>query len=136
MSEPSVRRACARRLRSSCGRRPPRSARLSASCGAAARSIPPPWNSASPPGSAATSPSRASQQEAELQALRAEMPEYASIPSPILPDVLARLDQTYQAFFRRLANGEKPGFPRFQGKDRYHSFTDKAVGTGARLENG
>jgi IS605 OrfB family transposase len=77
-----------------------------------------------------------SQQEAELKALRAEMPEYASIHSHILQDVLARLDKSYQAFFRRLANGEKPGFPRFQGKDRYHSFTYKEFGNGARLDKG
>lgn len=76
-----------------------------------------------------------SQQEAELKALRAEMPEYASIHRHILQDVLARLEKTYQAFFRRLANGEKPGFPRFQGKDRYHSFTYKELGNGARLDN-
>jgi putative transposase len=51
-------------------------------------------------------------------------------------DVLARLDTTYQAFFRRLINGEQPGFPRFQGSDRYHSFTYKEYGNGARLDNG
>jgi putative transposase len=50
--------------------------------------------------------------------------------------VLARLDRTYQAFFRRLAAGEQPGFPRFHGKDRYHSFTYKEYGNGARLDNG
>jgi IS605 OrfB family transposase len=76
------------------------------------------------------------QQEAELTALRAEMPEYAAIHSHILQDVLARLDKTYQAFFRRLANGEKPGFPRFHGTDRYHSFTYKEYGNGVRLDNG
>jgi len=76
------------------------------------------------------------QQEAELKALRADLPEYAALHSHILQDVLARLDKTYQAFFRRLAHGEKPGFPRFQGKDRYHSFTYKEVGNGARLDNG
>src|SRR5262249_12071843 len=75
-------------------------------------------------------------QEAELKALRAEMPEYADIHSHVLQDVLARLDKTYQAFFRRLSNGENPGFPRFHGKDRYHSFTYKEYGNGARLENG
>jgi putative transposase len=53
-----------------------------------------------------------------------------------LQDVLARLDKTYQAFFRRVQNGEKPGFPRFHGKDRYHSFTYKECGNGARLDNG
>jgi putative transposase len=76
------------------------------------------------------------QQEAELKALRADLPEYAALHSHILQDVLARLDKTYQAFFRRLAHGEKPGFPRFQGKDRYHSFTYKEFGNGARLDNG
>jgi putative transposase len=76
------------------------------------------------------------QQEAELKAIRAELPEYAAIHSHVLQDVLARLDTTYQAFFRRLMNGDKPGFPRFQGRDRYHSFTYKEYGNGARLNNG
>jgi putative transposase len=77
-----------------------------------------------------------SQQEAELKDLRAALPEYAAIHSHVLQDVLARLDTTYQAFFRRVANGEQPGFPRFHGKDRYHSFTYKEYGNGARLDNG
>jgi hypothetical protein len=77
-----------------------------------------------------------SQQEAELKEIRAEFPEYAALHSHVLQDVLARLDTTYQAFFRRLMNGEQPGFPRFQGRDRYHSFTDKEYGNGARLDNG
>jgi putative transposase len=76
------------------------------------------------------------QQEAELKAIRAELPEYAALHSHVLQDVLARLDRTYQAFFQRVANGEKPGFPRFHGKDRYHSFTYKEYGNGARLDNG
>jgi putative transposase len=53
-----------------------------------------------------------------------------------LQDVLARLDKTYQAFFRRVQAGETSGFPRFQGRTRYHSFTYKEYGNGARLENG
>ena len=32
--------------------------------------------------------------------------------------------------------GEKAGFPRYQGRDRYHSFTYKEVGNGATLDNG
>jgi putative transposase len=76
------------------------------------------------------------QQEAELKDLRADLPEYAALHAHVLQDVLARLDKTYQAFFRRLANGEKPGFPRFHGKDRSHSFTSKEYGNGARLDNG
>src|SRR5262249_50754371 len=68
--------------------------------------------------------------------LRQAFPEYGAIHSHVLQDVLARLDKTYQAFFRRAASGEKPGFPRFQGKDRYHSFTSKEYGNGAHLDNG
>ena len=41
----------------------------------------------------------------------------------MLQDVLKRLDRAYQAFFRRVKAGQKAGFPRFQGRDRYHSFT-------------
>ncbi len=76
------------------------------------------------------------QQEAELKAIRADMPEYAALHSHILQDVLARLDKAYQAFFRRVATGEQPGFPRFQGRTRWHSFAYKEYGNGARLENG
>jgi putative transposase len=75
-------------------------------------------------------------QEAELADIRAEYPEYAAVHSHVLQDVLARLDKAYQAFFRRVAAGETPGYPRFQGRNRYHSFTFKEYGNGARLENG
>jgi putative transposase len=76
------------------------------------------------------------EQEAELKDLRAEMPEDAAIHSHVLQDVLSRLDKTYQVFFRRVQRGEKAGFPRYQGRDRYHSFTYTEVGNGATLANG
>ncbi len=76
------------------------------------------------------------QQEVKLKAIREAYPEDAAIHSHVLQDVLARLDKTYQAFFRRVANGEKPGFPHFQGHTRWHSFTSKEYGNGARLDNG
>ena len=76
------------------------------------------------------------EQEAELKEIRAAFPEYAAIHSHVLQDVLARLDKTYQAFFRRVQRGEKAGFPRFKGRTRYHSFTYKEYGNGARLDNG
>jgi putative transposase len=71
-----------------------------------------------------------------LKAIRAEFPEYAAIHSHVLQDVLARLDKAYQAFFRRMQAGEKRGKPRFQGRNRWHSFTFKEYGNGARLDNG
>src|SRR6476620_10709218 len=76
------------------------------------------------------------QQEAELKDIRAAFPEFAAIHSHVLQDVLARLDKTYQAFFRRVRAGEKAGFPRFHGRSRYNSFTYKEFGNGARLDNG
>ena len=78
------------------------------------------------------------QQMAELPDLKAAFPEYAAINAQVLQDVLTRLDKTYQAFFRRIKAGQTPGFPRFQGRNRYHSFTYKQVGVhgGARLDNG
>ena len=39
----------------------------------------------------------------------------------MLQDTLRRLDEAYQAFFRRVEAGEAPGFPRFKGKGRYRS---------------
>jgi len=77
------------------------------------------------------------EQEAELKDLRAAVPEYAAMHSHVLQDVLARLDKTYQAFFRRIREsraGQTPGFPRYQGRNRYHSFTYKEFGNGARLD--
>src|SRR5258707_9106869 len=64
------------------------------------------------------------QQKAELPDLKAAFPEYAEVNAQVLQDVMLRVERTYQAFFRRLAAGEtRAGFPRFQGRDRYHSFT-------------
>src|SRR5215831_6938291 len=76
------------------------------------------------------------QQAAELKDIRATMPEHAAIHSHVLQDVLARLDKTYQAFFRRVKAGEKAGFPRYQTRTRWRSFTFIEYGNGARLDNG
>jgi putative transposase len=76
------------------------------------------------------------QQEAELKAIRAAFQEYAALHNHVLQDVLPCLDKAYQAFFRRVANGEQPGFPRFQGRARWHSCTYKQYGNGARVDNG
>ena len=52
-------------------------------------------------------------------------------------DVLRRVDKTFQAFFRRVKNGEKPGYPRFKSRFRYASITFPSYGDGCRLrENG
>jgi putative transposase len=53
-----------------------------------------------------------------------------------LQDVLHRLDKAFAAFFRRVQADEQPGYPRFQGRNRYNSFTYPQLGEhgGALLE--
>src|SRR6476646_9213648 len=78
------------------------------------------------------------QQKAELPGIKEAMPEYAEVHSQVLQDVVLRVDRAFQAFFRRLREGQTPGYPRFHGRDRYISFTYPQVGEhgGARLDNG
>lgn len=58
-----------------------------------------------------------------LKEVKEHLPEYKNIHSQVLQDVLKRLDKAYKAFYGRVKRGDKAGFPRFQGKDRFDSFT-------------
>src|SRR5215831_15477592 len=71
-------------------------------------------------------------QSAQLPAIKEVRPEYRDIHAQVLQDVLHRLDKAFAAFFRRLQAGERPGYPRFQGRDRYNSFTYPHVGAHGR----
>ena len=51
------------------------------------------------------------------------IPALHAVHSQVLQDVAKRLDKAFQAFFRRVKNGEKPGYPRFKSFGRDHSFT-------------
>lgn len=63
-------------------------------------------------------------QQNDLPEIKHEIrPEYQDIASHVLQDVLGRLNEAFKAFFRRIKNGEKSGYPRFQGRNRYDSFT-------------
>ncbi|HKQ74477.1 MAG TPA: transposase [Blastocatellia bacterium] len=53
------------------------------------------------------------------------LPEVKSHLRTIQQDALERVEGAFKGFFRRVKNGEKPGFPRFKGKDRYHTFSQK-----------
>lgn len=60
-------------------------------------------------------------QAGELKGISEILPEYADAYSQILQQTLKQLDVAFQGFFRRLKAGGTPGFPRFKGKDRFHS---------------
>lgn len=62
-------------------------------------------------------------QAEQLPSLKHLREEYQDIYSQVQQDVLKRLDKAFAAFFRRQANGEEPGYPRFKSGDRYTSFT-------------
>lgn len=48
-------------------------------------------------------------------------------------DVLRRLDKTFNAYFRRVKNGERAGYPRFKPHQRFSSITFPSYGDGVRL---
>lgn len=55
-------------------------------------------------------------------------PEYKAVFSQVLQNSQVRVDLAYKAFFRRVKNGENPGYPRFKGYGRYDSITYPQLG--------
>lgn len=63
------------------------------------------------------------EQQKELPELKQMFPQYKSIHSQVVQNVLYRVDLAFKSFFRRAKiKGQKAGFPRFKSKDRYDSF--------------
>lgn len=73
---------------------------------------------------------REGDQSAQLPDLKLVRPDLNSVYSQVLQDVLKRVDRSFQNFFRRVKQKSKAGFPRFQGRHRYNSFTYKQLGFG------
>jgi putative transposase len=75
---------------------------------------------------------------AQVPAIKVVRPDYNDINAQVLQDVLHRLDRACAAFFRRVQAGERLGYPRLQGTDRYSSFTYPQVDEhdGAALDGG
>jgi len=70
----------------------------------------------------------------ELKELRREIPEVALLNYSATQDMLRRLDKSFKSFFRRVKNGEKVGFPRFKGYDRFNSITFPTYGDGIKIK--
>lgn len=75
-------------------------------------------------------------QDAQLKDIRAADPErygrwaYSCERAP-----LRRLDRAFQAFFRRLKTGNKPGYPRFKGRSSWDSIEWPQHGNGCRWDS-
>jgi putative transposase len=67
-------------------------------------------------------------QKRDLPQIKAMREEYQDIHSQVLQDVLLRLKRAFDGFFRRLEQGQDPGYPRFQGRNRYNSLTYPQAG--------
>ncbi len=58
----------------------------------------------------------------QLPEIKKDRPEFAQIHSQVIQDALKRLDSAFDGFFRRVKEGQKPGYPRFRSIFRYDSF--------------
>lgn len=67
-------------------------------------------------------------QEKQLPEIKKIREDLNLVYSQVLQDVLKRVDRSFQNFFNRVKRKEKAGFPRFQNKSRYNSFTFKQSG--------
>ena len=61
------------------------------------------------------------QQSRWLTQNRKEQDTFSNLNFSSSQRTLRRLDKAFQAFFRRIKAGEKPGYPRFKGYDRFDS---------------
>lgn len=62
-------------------------------------------------------------QQNTLPVIKAYRPELVDLGSHALQQTLRRLDLAFHAFFRRVKNGEAPGFPRFKSSQRFSGFS-------------
>jgi putative transposase len=69
-----------------------------------------------------------------LPGLKVARSSLALVHSQVLQNIAIRVDLAFQAFFRRCRNGERPGYPRFRGKERYDSLCYPQYGNGCKLE--
>jgi putative transposase len=75
-------------------------------------------------------------QDAQLKEIRAADPEqYGRWSFSCERAAIKRLDRAFQAFFRRCAAGEKPGYPRFKGRGWWDSVQWPDHGHGCKWDS-
>ena len=69
----------------------------------------------------------------EIPGLRALRPDVAAFGNQFVRGSISRADEAFAAFFRRLGDGETPGYPRFKSQQRFRTaFFDEPVGWALR----
>jgi len=67
-------------------------------------------------------------QTSKLSKLKKDRISLNNVYSQVLQEVVKRVDLAFRGFYRRVKNKEKPGYPRFKGKNRYNSLTYPQLG--------
>jgi transposase len=62
-------------------------------------------------------------QALQLPQIKLVREDVGEVHSQVLQDTLRRVDKTFDAFFRRVKDGETPGYPRFKPASRFDTFT-------------
>ena len=79
------------------------------------------------------------EQQATLPMLKQQRQSFSIVHSQVLQQVCQRVDWAFKGFFRRLKarakTGEKAGFPRYKGQNRYDSITYPQFSNGCRLDD-
>lgn len=73
-------------------------------------------------------------QSAQLKPDRTTNPYLAQTNFSSCQATLRRLKKTFEAFFRRVARGEKAGYPRFKGRDRFDTVEYPSYGDGCKIK--
>ena len=74
------------------------------------------------------------QQDKRLTALKQALPWLREVDSTALQSSIQDLDTAYQNFFRRVKQGQKPGYPKFKSKhNRRRSYKSKCVGANIKV---
>lgn len=70
----------------------------------------------------------------DMTGLKKEFPWLKEVDATALQSSIRDLDTGFQNFFRRVKNGEKPGYPKFKSKkSRRRSYKSKCVGTNIKV---
>lgn len=74
------------------------------------------------------------EQKRKIKEMRATDPSAKEVYNHVFQLVAEDLDRALQGFFRRVKSGEKAGYPRFKGKNRFSSFGFKQYGHGFKID--
>ena len=73
-------------------------------------------------------------QQHQIKYYKATFPQAKQVHTHVLLVVTHDIQKAFDAFFRRIQSGEKAGYPRFKGRNRFNSFGFAEHGNGFRLD--